>query len=708
MAVRTLGSSTFHRKRVSIAFTITLLCYLQLVAKLLYLQGVEGDRLSVLSAKARKKTENPMPSRGVILDNAGNPLANNIYSGEIHFDPSAIAAQKNLAGEKKEKLLTWLDKSMSSAASILQMPEEQIAAKILKGCNQFQENIAKHPELLKPAAHAVYPPENMDTLRGTDTSKTLYKACIEANREIPFQYVLIKKDIDLEISEAIRLSPTHLLGFSINNGSKRMYPTGKNTAQLVGFMSSTGNGVSGLEKSLNSIIKGKSGEITVEKDNHGRVIPDTSQIVTQVEDGSNIHTTIDSTAQSIATDAAQKLLEKYNPKGVSIVIIDPATGDVKAMVSAPTFDPNPGQHSDISVEAQWERCSTMLFDPGSTLKAVTICGAYDSGDINDNSAFYCPGSLRVSNKTIRCVLHGNDIHTGHGTLTARGILRQSCNVGAAEIGMRMGPSKLYETEANFGILSKLDISIPNEQSGRLYFDQHVSRISSNSTIFDAATGSYAYPKHSPIEKILNERNRHMEIFTAANAARVAFGQSIVTTPMHVALAYGAIANKGILMKPRLISSLTTGNGTVIKSWEPIRAGRATQENTAEKVRAMLCGVVSEGTGKVAAIPGYQIAGKTGTATKDHGQGYYASFVGFLPASPKFVPRAVILVGVDEPKNGHFGAEVAAPAFHDIAMRMMQVWHVPQDDPASSQYKIATMKAHSKSNNQVAMHIIARH
>jgi stage V sporulation protein D (sporulation-specific penicillin-binding protein) len=169
---------------------------------------------------------------------------------------------------------------------------------------------------------------------------------------------------------------------------------------------------------------------------------------------------------------------------------------------------------------------------------------------------------------------------------------------------------------------------------------------------------------------------------------VAFGHSITTTPLHVALAYAAIANGGLLMKPRLITSITDTNGNVRVKRDPRVVRRVISEETSASVREMLRAVVSDGTGRIAAVHGYQIAGKTGTAQKYKKGAYVGSFIGFFPASPGVKPRAVILVAVDEPHGAYYGAEVAAPAFQAIASRLISYWHVPEDDPDATQYKLA--------------------
>ncbi len=408
------------------------------------------------------------------------------------------------------------------------------------------------------------------------------------------------------------------------------------------------------------MLDGHDGFAIAQVDDRRREIPDTLQRLVPAHDGLDVYTTIDSNAQHIVTQEVQRVYEKYHPQGISAVVVDPITGDVLSLVSLPTFDPNPGKRQGLNGESLADRCAARLYEPGSTLKALTIAAALDAGVISLESTFYCGGRIQVGRGVIHCVLHGASERYGHGTETPIDIMRHSCNVGAAQIGLRMGAKRLYAAERRFGLLDPLGTGLPAEQHGRLSFDPH--------------------------EKI----------DSPGKVARVAFGHAITTTPLHVAMAYAAIANGGILMKPRLITAVKDANGKVRQSWEPKAVRRVLSPRTSAEVAAMLRAVVSNGTGKIAAIPGYQIAGKTGTAKKYRRGAYVGSFVGFLPASPHARPRAVILIAVDEPHGAYYGAEVAAPAFQAIARRLMAYWHVPEDDPQGLQARTAYENLHHRS------------
>jgi cell division protein FtsI/penicillin-binding protein 2 len=353
--------------------------------------------------------------------------------------------------------------------------------------------------------------------------------------------------------------------------------------------------------------------------------------------------------QKIVREELQTAFAKYHPNGAEGVVVDPATGDVLAMVSLPTFDPNAATQLPAGAREhigayQVDRCASNVYEPGSTLKTFAIASAIDNGTITPDTYFHCGGGIRVKNRTI------HDSHSEvHGDLNPEGILTVSCNVCTAQIGMKMGLPALYSAARQFGLGEKLGTHLPLEQAGTMRL-----------------------PELKQYE---------------AQAARVAFGQSITTTPLHLAMGYAAIANHGVLMKPRLITELTRG-GEIVKRWAPERVRQAISERTSDQMMHMLGAVVTRGTGRPAAVRGYTVAGKTGTASKYRPGAYVGSFIGVVPASASAKFRAVILVALDEPHGAFYGADVAAPVFKQIASRLMSLRGVAEDDPTWTQFKAA--------------------
>ena len=611
MAIRSMQQGNLQKERINIAFLTILACYLALMARLLYLQGLHGAETRLQATHHREHTIVLPARRGRIFDRTANVMATSLYAGDVGFDPKVtLAADKD--AKTRSKIEKRLTQSIKAAALILHVPE-------------------------------------------ADLDANLRKASAEFNPRKPQRFVHVKRNVNMQTALSIR--DAHLLGFEVHDGFLRDYAGNNCATQVVGYVNIDGKGQAGLERSCGSWLTGTDGRSIAETDDFHREIPETSRVVIPVKIGNDVHTTLDANAQYIATQEAQKIVDQYHPKGVSVIALDPNTGDILALVSLPTFDPNPGKRAELSLlpslerqEHLRDRCTASLYEPGSTLKALTIAAALDRGIVTMDNGFYCPGELKVNNKTINC-----SHQEVHGDENLRDILRHSCNVGAAEVGMLMTAKTLYSADKQFGLLDKLDVELPGAAQGYWSFDS-------------------------------NEKQ-----YTMAKAARVAFGHSIAMTPLHVALAYGALANGGLLMKPRLISSVTDSSGKLLKEWKPQVMRRVVSEHTSAVMTDMLRSVVSNGTAKIIATPGYQIAGKTGTARKyiRNEAKYYASFVGYLPASPNVKPKVVIMVAVDEPEGSKFyGGEVAAPAFQAIASQLMQAWHVPEDDPGGVQFKTA--------------------
>ncbi len=607
MAVRSGLRQELPKQRIWIVFGLILFCYVGLVFRLLWLQGHEGAALRAEAAAKRRHRIPLLAQNGSICARDGNPLAVSLYSGRLSFDPGALRPDPTdpRSPERTERRLAA---AIRALAPILNRSVEQLTTTV----STARQNYQFHP-------HS------------------------DGVRDVP-----IAQNIPLETAAALRGSAVPLFGFSLKDGSKRYYTSGPNSAQVIGFTTADGQPLGGLEKACSKWLNGTPGVAYAEQDGHHRDIAETVSRTKPARDGLDVHTTLDPNVQHIVTEEAEKIFMKFHPVGVSVVVVDPMTGDVLSLVSLPNFDPTTQDAGQIPVEAQWERCATRLYEPGSTLKALTLASALDDGTITENSWFTCTGQLHLGKKIIHCA-HGEV----HGSQNADGILKHSCNIGAALVGLKMGAEKMQETETKFGLLDRLQIGLPGQRKGYYSLDKN--------------------------ENINGQ----------AKTARVAFGQSITTTPLHVAMAYAALANGGILRSPRLLTSLTESSGKVVQEWKPFPGKTILKPQTCTEVSAMLRGVVTDGTGKIAAVPGYVVAGKTGTAQKYKPHKYVGSFVGYLPASPQATPRAVILVAVDEPQGEHyFGADVAAPAFQAIATRLMQYWRVPQDDPEGTQANTA--------------------
>jgi len=473
-----------------------------------------------------------------------------------------------------------------------------------------------------------------------DRSPEYLEKCLR--REGSFAW--LRRKVDRETEQAVRA--LNLKGIDFVPETKRAYPLKSVAANLIGFTDIDGKGVEGLEQQLQETIAGKPGWVKAEVDALGRIIPGTTYERVEAVDGHSVILTIDARIQHLAETAIAKAQATYQAAGVSAVVLDPRTGEILALANRPTYDPNMPAKSETA--SRRNRCVTDLYEPGSTLKAITVAAALEEGVIRPTSLFHCAGSYPIGKQRIRCVVHA-PYTNGHGAQTIRGVLRESCNIGTAQIASRLGSRKLYRYIADFGFIGDTRSGLIGERRGSL-----------------TPPSTWA-----PIKQ-----------------ANVSFGQGVSVTALQVAVAYGAIANGGKLMQPYFIRRIEDGEGKVVQEYHPSVVRQVISKQTADLLAECLQEVVEKGSGKPAQLEGYTVAGKTGSAQKviEGWRGYapgrfVASFIGFAPVSE---PRIVCIVVVDEPKGSHWGATCAAPAFREIVQGTLWCMKVPPDRPVDLQ------------------------
>jgi cell division protein FtsI (penicillin-binding protein 3) len=441
----------------------------------------------------------------------------------------------------------------------------------------------------------------------------------------------IKRKVTPE--EARRVKALGLKGVYFQKEMKRFYPKGTLAANLLGYVGLDDEGLAGIEYGMNGEIAGKPGRVLVTEDARRRLL---RSIQGTGEPGKNVVLTIDQNVQYIAQKALSDAVAARHALGGVAIVENPGTGAILAMASVPSFDPN--HYRDSPPEARENRGVSWVYEPGSVFKLVTVSAALEEGLTNPNEVIDCQeGAI---------VLAGHTIHDNErlGELTVAGVLAKSSDVGAIKLSLRLGQERLYRHILSYGFGSKTGIELPGEERGLLKPPDRWSGIS---------------------------------------IGEIAIGQEIGVTPIQVISAYSAVANGGILFKPKIIQEVYGRNQH--DSLPPNEGRRVVSAKTAEEMRQMLMGVVANGTGINARIKGYTVGGKTGTAQKVDANGRYsrihhvASFVGMVPASK---PRFVILVSVDSPVGQYYGAEVAAPVFKEIAQQTLAYLNVPEDDPAS--------------------------
>ena len=398
---------------------------------------------------------------------------------------------------------------------------------------------------------------------------------------------------------------------------KRVYPRGTLAAQVLGEVGTEGQGLSGLELSQEGVLHGRTGQRKVVSDAIGQPVSITEPH--QEVPGRSITLTLDANIQQRTEDVLSAVAEAFSPKDATAIVMDPRSGAVLALANWPQENAN--DPAAATPEALRDRAVNFPYEPGSTFKAVTISGALQAGLITPESGFNVPDQIHVADRTIH-----DDTEHGEETLTTSQILARSSNVGAIEIGKLEGATRFNSWVHRFGFGAPTRVELPGEEPG--------------------------------VALALNH-------YSGSSMGNLPIGQGELVTPMQMATAYAAIANGGILRPPHLVSAV---GGKV----RPLPAGRRViSTTTAAEVRHMLEGVLGpEGTASEVSIPGYALAGKTGTASKvDPATGeysktkYVASFIGMAPAGD---PKLLTAVVVDEPQSGSiFGGTVAAPAFGQI-------------------------------------------
>jgi cell division protein FtsI (penicillin-binding protein 3) len=459
-------------------------------------------------------------------------------------------------------------------------------------------------------------------------------AKLESSLASDREFVWIARQLDRPLADAVR--QLALPGVGYLTESKRYYPMRELAAQILGFAGLDNRGLEGLEQAYNDVIAGEPAERKVLRDaRRGTVLlPEIS--FGEAKPGRSLHLTIDAWIQHLLEEELAAAVKRTRARSATAVFLNPNTGAILAMASWPTFDPN---HFTSSSRESWRNRAVMdAFEPGSTFKMVTAAAALEDNLVDPTDVFDCEhGSVVVQGVRIHD-------HKSFGDLTFREVIAKSSNVGAIKTGLLVGKQSLYEQIVDFGFGKPLGVDLPGESPGIL----------------------------RPVDK-----------WPKRATAYISFGQNLSVTSLQMASAFAAVANGGTLLSPYVVAGIGE-NGQVIESHpRPRRLGNPITASTARTLERLLESVVIDGTGKKAAIPGYRVAGKTGTAQKASPDGGYAarkfvaSFVGFAPARR---PEIVGMVAIDEPvpSLGYHGGDVAAPVFSAVAGPALLYLGIPPD------------------------------
>ena len=447
----------------------------------------------------------------------------------------------------------------------------------------------------------------------------------------PAQWDLLTKEI-YEYNKALTNEQLdkRIIGFFPERSFIREYPSGSLISSLVGFVRADGIGATGLESSLNSVITGTDGRYSF-ANGYGAEIPGSQREIVAAKAGTTVRLTIDRDVQWVAAKAIAEAVKSSRAASGSVIVMDPRTGEIVAHATAPTFDPNNTKNVDLNLMRN--PSVQDVYEPGSTGKVMTLAAALEEKTVAPTTVFAVPYKLKRGGSTFK----DHDKHPVQ-QLTTSGILAVSSNTGTIKIGETLSNDKLYSYLNKFGVGVKTGSGLPGESAGLM-------------------------PK--------------VKDWSGTTAPTVAFGQGYSVTAMQATSVFATIANNGVRVSPTVIAGTQDASGHFTPAANRTTT-RVVSEDTARELRLMMESVVSPtGTAPSAAIPGYRVAGKTGTAWRYNDKtggysGYTASFIGFAPAD---APRYVINVTIQDPRNGYYGGLLGGPVFKKVMTFVLQTKHV---------------------------------
>ncbi len=560
------------QKRINVLLGLIIAALLVVVFRYAWLQLVRGSELAELMKNQVGQDYSIQSPRGAIIDRNGRELAVSTMTKSLFVDPNHVEDPAQLAAD---------------LSPLIEKSEQEILDDIAVGGG----------------------------------------------------FVWVKRRMEQSEYEAVR-TLLRDKGYSVCLGfrdeAKRYYPNDVLAANLLGFVGTDDKGLEGIEQALDKYIKGEVTESFLYTDTHDRPILD-SIFVKHGYNGDRCKTiqlTIDSAIQFIVEQEMDRAVAETNPISITCIAMDPRTGEILAMASRPSYNPN--RFWDYDQDAWRNRAVSYIYEPGSTFKAIVAGAALQEGIVAPNQVFVDPGYVMVSGKRIQ-----NWNGASFGTVTFADVVKQSLNTGFALVGLDLGAEKLNSYAKLFGFGEPTGIELPGEEIGILY---------------------------NPDDMV------------DSDIATMAIGQSIAVTPLQLITAVSAIANDGILLKPHIVKMIKNADGTTYSETHAEEVRRTIDSATDKTLAGLLEQVVASGGGKKASAKGYRVAGKTGTAQKIREDGlgyaegrYIASFCGFAPVEN---PQITLLVIIDEPSGGNFyGGQIAAPVAGRIFSQVMRYMRI---------------------------------
>ena len=577
--------------------------------RLVDLQVVQHEKLGAEAAQQSQRKITREPRRGDILDARGNLLATSVFVKTVYADPT-------LLGDCQAKVARAI-------APLLELNEGELYNRLLPRLRVNDQGQVMTNRNGKPLTNCYV------VLKRKVLVETWNKVCQAMSR------------LEFTTNE-VKLPPTAFANFCRDLKAKalgteadqqRVYPNQSLAAHVLGYVDAEEAGKDGIEFTLNSKLAGVSGWRRIETDSKQRELVALRDQDAEPRDGLNVVLTLDSVIQHILETALAEAMAKHTPISITGIAVRPRTGEILAMATLPTFDPNA---LGSVVEARRNRAIADLIEPGSTFKIVVVSGALNDSVVRLTDQFDCEhGHFAYAGH----VLHD---HGSHGVLSVENIITKSSNIGAAKIGIKLGEKRLYDYMRNFGFGERTDVPLPGEVRGIMHPTKSWSKVS---------------------------------------IAQIPMGHGVAVTRLQMTMAMSAIANHGLLMRPMLVDRLEDREGHVVAKYSPQSVRQVIGLPAANlMVTALKTVVSSEGTAKAAALEHYSVAGKTGTANKVENGTYasdkfIASFIGFFPADD---PELCISIVMDEPKHGYFGGQAAAPVFKQIAERAANYLNIRPD------------------------------
>lgn len=570
------------RRKLLIASAFAVVLLLALLVNLYYVSIVKGPEYAKMAQRQWQSSLSLKAERGKILDRNGNVLAESYTTYMVCVNPQAITEDAD-----RERIANIL-------STLLNVNYETIISKMTK---------------INPKDGKYY------------------------------QQVKIKDQVESNvIAQLVTFQENRAISYYAD--VKRNYPEGNLFGQLLGFTNVDGDGQTGVELSYNSILSGVDGKQMAETDRDGNEIPGGESSYIAPIGGASVQMTVDTGIQGFLQSALEEAARTNLAKYAYGVVMNPKTGEIYAISSYPTIDPNnpPRTDAETLLDLSRQRMVTETYEPGSVFKIVTLAAALDSGTVNDSTSFNCKGSLSVLGQKIKCWRT-----RGHGKETLAQAVQNSCNPAFMSMALKMGTDKFYEYIYAFGMNDKTGVGIGGETTGKV---------------------------------------THRKYIRDTDLARIGFGQSISCTGLQMAAAVCAAINGGELLKPYYVQDVVSTDGTNLEHHEREVVRQVIRPETSAQIRKYLTGVVDSGSGKNAAIPGYSVGGKTGTSQKYDENGkvsstlLVASFVGFAPADD---PEYLCMIIVDEPQVPVvYGSTVAAPYVQQVLKNVLTYYSVPTD------------------------------